>query len=145
MRIVVLVFLDPESFAFFFKTDRNALIDGQVFFAALFFALTGACGHANVRANGPVRANLGRLAIAALLLGLFAHTVGQGFASASVASSRSAPSMSLRGAPRSSNQRFRRDEAAKVRAKSDWGSRVPSRKDRAASNSLRSGASFTPR
>ena len=54
------------------------------FFAALFFALTGACGNANIRANGPVRANLGRLCVAAIMLGLFAHTAGHGFASASV-------------------------------------------------------------
>jgi drug/metabolite transporter (DMT)-like permease len=54
------------------------------FFAAFFFALTGACGNANIRANGLVRANLGRLCVAAVVLGLFAHTVGGGFASASV-------------------------------------------------------------
>ena len=54
------------------------------FFAALFFALTGACGAANIRANGPVRGNLGRLCVAAIVLGLFAHTAGQGFGSASV-------------------------------------------------------------
>src|SRR5438093_4447201 len=55
------------------------------FFAALFFALTGACGAANIRANGPVRANLGRLIVAVIVLGLFSHTVGYGFSSASVA------------------------------------------------------------
>lgn len=55
------------------------------FFAAFFFALTGACGNANIRANGPVRGNLGRLCVAAVVLGFFAHTVGQGFTSASVA------------------------------------------------------------
>lgn len=53
--------------------------------AALFFALTGTCGSYNIRANGPVRGNLGRLCVAAVVLGLFAHTVGNGFASASVA------------------------------------------------------------
>jgi drug/metabolite transporter (DMT)-like permease len=54
------------------------------FFAAFFFALTGACGNANIRANGPVRGNLGRLCVAAVVLGFFAHTAGQGFASESV-------------------------------------------------------------
>ena len=54
------------------------------FLAALFFALTGTCGTYNIRANGPVRGNLGRLVVAAIVLGLFAHTVGHGFASASV-------------------------------------------------------------
>jgi len=54
------------------------------FLAAFFFALTGACGNANIRANGPVRGNLGRLGVAAVMLGLFAHTAGTGFASASV-------------------------------------------------------------
>src|SRR5882757_4463631 len=54
------------------------------FLAAFFFALTGTCGSYNIRANGPVRGNLGRLLTAAIVLGLFAHTVGHGFASASV-------------------------------------------------------------
>ena len=54
------------------------------FLAALFFALTGTCGTYNIRANGPVRGNLGRLLVAAFVLGLFAHTAGHGFASASV-------------------------------------------------------------
>lgn len=54
------------------------------FFAALFFALTGACGRANIRANGPVRANLGRLGVAAAVLGLLAHATGGGLAGASV-------------------------------------------------------------
>jgi drug/metabolite transporter (DMT)-like permease len=53
------------------------------FLAAFFFALTGTCGTYNIRANGPVRGNLGRLTVAALALGLFAHTLGHGFASAS--------------------------------------------------------------
>lgn len=53
------------------------------FLAAFFFALTGTCGTYNIRANGPVRGNLGRLATAAIVLGLFAHTAGHGFASAS--------------------------------------------------------------
>ncbi len=54
------------------------------FLAAFFFALTGTCGTYNIRANGPVRGNVGRLLTAAFVLGLFAHTIGQGFASASV-------------------------------------------------------------
>jgi drug/metabolite transporter (DMT)-like permease len=54
------------------------------FLAAFFFALNATCANHSVQANGPVRANLGRLTIAAIALGLFAHTVGHGFASASV-------------------------------------------------------------
>ncbi len=54
------------------------------FLAALFFALNATCATHSVRAFGPVRANTGRLLIAAVLLGLFAHTLGSGFASASV-------------------------------------------------------------
>ncbi|MBL9203032.1 MAG: DMT family transporter [Opitutaceae bacterium] len=53
--------------------------------AAFFFALTATCGSYNVRANGPVRGNIGRLCVAAVVLGLFAHMWGNGFASASVA------------------------------------------------------------
>jgi drug/metabolite transporter (DMT)-like permease len=37
-----------------------------------------------VRASGSARANLGRLIVAAAVLGLFAHTLGHGFTSASV-------------------------------------------------------------
>jgi drug/metabolite transporter (DMT)-like permease len=51
--------------------------------AAFFFALNATCASQSVRASGPVRANLGRLVVATLLLGLFAHTLGHGFASAS--------------------------------------------------------------
>jgi drug/metabolite transporter (DMT)-like permease len=54
------------------------------FLAALFFALNATCANHSVRAFGPARANIGRLIIATLLLGLFAHTLGHGFASASV-------------------------------------------------------------
>lgn len=54
------------------------------FLAAFFFALNATCASRSVRTHGPVRANLGRLAIATLLLGAFAHTAGGGFASASV-------------------------------------------------------------
>ncbi len=54
------------------------------FLAALFFALNATCASHSVRAVGPVRANLGRLLIATFVLGAFAHTIGGGFASASV-------------------------------------------------------------
>lgn len=54
------------------------------FLAAFFFALNATCASHSVRAVGPIRANLGRLAIACAVLALFAHTVGHGFASASL-------------------------------------------------------------
>lgn len=54
------------------------------FLAAFFFALNATCASNSVRANGQVRANLGRLIVAAFVLGLFAHTLGGGLASASV-------------------------------------------------------------
>jgi len=54
------------------------------FFAAFFFAFNGTCARHNLLANGPIKANLGRLTIATLVLGAFAHTLGHGFASASV-------------------------------------------------------------
>jgi len=54
------------------------------FLAALFFALNATCATRNVQAMGSLRANLGRLMVAAVVLGLFAHTLGHGFASASV-------------------------------------------------------------
>ena len=54
------------------------------FLAATFFALNATCASHSVRASGPARANLGRLIVAAAVLGLFAHTLGQGFTSASV-------------------------------------------------------------
>ena len=53
------------------------------FLAAFFFALNATCASRSVQAVGPMRANLGRLLVAAVLLGLFAHTLGHGFASAS--------------------------------------------------------------
>ncbi len=53
------------------------------FLAAFFFALSSTCASYNVRANGQALANLGRLAVAAVLLGLFAHTFGHGFESVS--------------------------------------------------------------
>ena len=54
------------------------------FLAAFFFALNATCASHSVRANGQVRANLGRLIVAVIALGLFAHTAGGGFTSASV-------------------------------------------------------------
>jgi drug/metabolite transporter (DMT)-like permease len=54
------------------------------FLAAFFFALNATCASHSVRANGQVRANIGRLIVAAIALGLFAHTLGRGFTSASV-------------------------------------------------------------
>src|SRR6185503_13075758 len=54
------------------------------FLAAFFFALNATCANQSVRTLGPVRANIGRLIVATILLGLFAHTVGNGFRSASV-------------------------------------------------------------
>lgn len=51
--------------------------------AAFFFALNANCATRSVQASGVVRANLGRLVVAACLLGLYAHTIGHGFASAS--------------------------------------------------------------
>ena len=54
------------------------------FLAALFFALNATCASHSVRGLGSVRANLGRWLVAAVALGLFAHTLGNGFASASL-------------------------------------------------------------
>ena len=54
------------------------------FLAATFFALNATCASHSVRASGSARANLGRLLVAAAALGLFAHTLGHGFTSASV-------------------------------------------------------------
>lgn len=54
------------------------------FLAAFFFALNATCATHSVRASGTLRANLGRLCVAAVVLGAFAHTVGHGFGSASV-------------------------------------------------------------
>jgi drug/metabolite transporter (DMT)-like permease len=54
------------------------------FLAAFFFALNATCATHNVRGMGVAPANLGRLIVAALVLGLFAHTAGGGFTSASL-------------------------------------------------------------
>jgi drug/metabolite transporter (DMT)-like permease len=55
------------------------------FLAATFFALNATCASHSVRTVGSARANLGRLVVAALVLGTFAHTLGGGFTSASLA------------------------------------------------------------
>ncbi len=54
------------------------------FLAALFFAVNASCASHSVRAVGPLRANLGRLVVATVVLAAFAHTIGGGLASASV-------------------------------------------------------------
>lgn len=54
------------------------------FLAALFFAFNATCATHSVRAIGAPRANVRRLVVAALVLALFAHTVGFGFTSASL-------------------------------------------------------------
>lgn len=54
------------------------------FLAAFFFALNATCASHSVRAIGSMRANLSRLVVAVVLLGLFAHTLGHGFSSASL-------------------------------------------------------------
>ena len=53
------------------------------FLAALFFALNATCASHSVRLSGSARANLARLTIGLLVLGVFAHTFGHGFASSS--------------------------------------------------------------
>ena len=54
------------------------------FLAAIFFAFNATFSGRNARAHGSARANVGRLIVAALLLGAFAHTLGHGFKSSSV-------------------------------------------------------------
>jgi drug/metabolite transporter (DMT)-like permease len=54
------------------------------FLAAFFFALNATCASHSVRGLGPMRANLSRLVVAAIALGLFAHTLGHGLTSASL-------------------------------------------------------------
>ncbi len=53
------------------------------FLAAFFFALNATCARHAVRGMGTMGANLGRLVVGVILLGLFAHTVGHGFSSVS--------------------------------------------------------------
>ena len=54
------------------------------FLAAFFFALNASCASYSVRSLGPLWANLGRLTVAAVALGAFAHLWGGGLTSASV-------------------------------------------------------------
>lgn len=54
------------------------------FLAATFFALNATCASHSVRGMGPIRANLFRLMVAAIALGLFAHTLGNGLTSVSL-------------------------------------------------------------
>jgi drug/metabolite transporter (DMT)-like permease len=54
------------------------------FLAAFFFALNATCASHSVRASGAMRANLGRITLAAVVLGVFAHTLGRGLATASL-------------------------------------------------------------
>ncbi len=54
------------------------------FLAAFFFALNATCASHSVRTYGSTRANIGRLIVAVVMLGLFAHTLGGGFTSASL-------------------------------------------------------------
>jgi len=55
------------------------------FLSSFFFALNATCANHSIRLLGTLRANLSRLVIGALVLGLFAHTIGGGFASAGTA------------------------------------------------------------
>lgn len=55
------------------------------FLSALFFALNATCASHSIRLLGTARANLSRLAIGVLVLGIFAHTIGGGFSSAGTA------------------------------------------------------------
>ena len=55
------------------------------FLSAFFFALNATCANHSIRVLGTLRANLGRLVIGVIVLGLFAHTVGGGFTSAGTA------------------------------------------------------------
>ena len=52
------------------------------FLSAFFFALNATCASHSIRLIGTLRANISRLVIGTLVLGLFAHTLGGGFSSA---------------------------------------------------------------
>lgn len=54
------------------------------FLASFLFALNATFASRSLRYSGPAAANLGRLLVATSVLGLFAHTLGGGFTSASV-------------------------------------------------------------
>jgi drug/metabolite transporter (DMT)-like permease len=51
------------------------------FLSAFFFALNATCASHSIRLIGTLRANISRLVIGTLVLGLFAHSVGGGFSS----------------------------------------------------------------
>jgi drug/metabolite transporter (DMT)-like permease len=55
------------------------------FLSSFFFALNATCASHSIRLIGTLRANLSRLVIGTLALGLFAHTLGGGFSSAGTA------------------------------------------------------------
>jgi drug/metabolite transporter (DMT)-like permease len=55
------------------------------FLSSFFFAFNATCASHSIRLLGTVRANLSRLVIGVVVLGLFAHTVGGGFRSAGTA------------------------------------------------------------
>ena len=52
------------------------------FVAAVFFALSAVLGRRSLQAVGPFRANVGRLLVGTACLGLYAHTLGQGWSGA---------------------------------------------------------------
>jgi drug/metabolite transporter (DMT)-like permease len=52
------------------------------FLSAFFFALNATCASHSIRLIGTLRANISRLVIGTLVLGLFAHSLGGGFSSA---------------------------------------------------------------
>jgi drug/metabolite transporter (DMT)-like permease len=54
------------------------------FLAAFFFALNATCASHSVRALGTIRANIGRLCVATVVLAIFAHTIGNGLSSVSL-------------------------------------------------------------
>lgn len=55
------------------------------FLSTFFFALNATCANHSIRLLGTLRANLSRLVIGTLCLGLFAHTLGGGLSSAGTA------------------------------------------------------------
>jgi drug/metabolite transporter (DMT)-like permease len=55
------------------------------FLSAFFFAFNATCASHSIRLLGTLRANLSRLVIGTVVLGLFAHTLGGGFSSAGTA------------------------------------------------------------
>jgi drug/metabolite transporter (DMT)-like permease len=52
------------------------------FLSAFFFALNATCASHSIRLIGTLRANISRLVIGTVVLGLFAHSLGGGFSSA---------------------------------------------------------------